>query len=111
MNGSIVNETTYTSQPTTSTFMYFYSITAGHATTIQVTSVCNVVGTLSRSLTVIDPNAPPISFTLSTDAGSPDGDGRFNLIWTNSMGADNYSVYNHSSLIVGINQSLNQLAD
>lgn len=111
VNGTIVNTTIYTSQPTTSTFMYMYDITTGHGATIQVTSVCNVVGTLSRSLTVIDPNVPPSSFTLSTDAGSPDGDGRFNLIWISSLGANNYSVYSHASLIVGINQSLNQLAD
>ncbi|KKM82230.1 hypothetical protein LCGC14_1321690 [marine sediment metagenome] len=111
VNGTLENSETYTDQPTTSTFTYQYNVTAGIGASIQVTAVCNVFGTLSQTIMVSDPNAPPGSFSLSSDAGNPDNDGSFNLIWTDSLGADNYSVYNHSSYIVGINQSLNQLAD
>lgn len=49
---------------------------------------------------------PPDSFTLSTDANSPDEDGAFNLIWTDSLYADNYSVYAYSKFISEINSSL-----
>ncbi|KKM14807.1 hypothetical protein LCGC14_1702380, partial [marine sediment metagenome] len=38
------------------------------------------------------PSEPPSAFTLITDAETLDTDGSFNLIWTNSIGADNYSV-------------------
>ncbi|MHA2324302.1 MAG: hypothetical protein ACXACB_02795, partial [Promethearchaeota archaeon] len=111
VNGTIDTTEVYTDQPTTNTYVYQYNITAGHGATIQVTSVCNISGTLSRSLTVIDPTERPGSFTLSTDAGNPDNDGNFNLMWDNSFAAENYSVYSHTSLITVINQSLNQLSD
>lgn len=111
VNGSIHTQEVYTDQPTTSTYTYQYNITAGHGAAIQVTSVCNLSGTLIRSLTVVDPSGRPGVFSLSTDAGSPDGDGIFNLIWTSSFTADNYSVYSHTSLITKINGSLNQLSN
>ncbi len=55
--------------------------------------------------------ATPGSLTLSSDAGSPDDDGVFALNWTLADGADNYSVYQHSSYITEINGSLTVLAD
>ncbi len=48
----------------------------------------------------------PSAFALSTNAGSPDSDGVFDLVWTESGGANNYSVYNHSSYISEINSSV-----
>ncbi|MHA2326230.1 MAG: S8 family serine peptidase, partial [Promethearchaeota archaeon] len=48
----------------------------------------------------------PSPFTLSTNAGAPDGDGTFDLIWSNSDRAMNYSVYEHTSFITRINGSL-----
>ncbi len=41
-------------------------------------------------------------FTLDTDADDPDFDGIFNLTWTKSLGAINYSVYVHNSFIIEI---------
>lgn len=35
----------------------------------------------------------PGNFTLSSNADSPDKDGTFNLTWSNSAGADSYSVF------------------
>ncbi|MBD3197087.1 MAG: hypothetical protein GF317_18680 [Candidatus Lokiarchaeota archaeon] len=50
------------------------------------------------------------SFSLSSDAESPkDVDGQFNLSWTPSENADNYSLYRHSSYIIEINQSITLL--
>ncbi|MFX1502910.1 MAG: hypothetical protein ACFFDH_18260 [Promethearchaeota archaeon] len=51
----------------------------------------------------------PSIFTLSTDAKSPDSDGMFDLIWTESEGTETYSVYRHSSYISIINSSVNLL--
>ncbi len=53
----------------------------------------------------------PTSFTLSTNAGSPDSDGVFDLVWTESGGAYNYSAYNHSSYISVINSSVTLIQD
>jgi peptide/nickel transport system substrate-binding protein len=53
----------------------------------------------------------PSPFTLSSDAGSPDANGDFNLNWTSSTFADNYSLFVYSSLITEINGSLTLLLD
>jgi len=52
----------------------------------------------------------PWPFTLSSNAGNPDDDGSFTLFWTTSFSANNYSIYQYSSLITQINGSLNLLA-
>ena len=54
--------------------------------------------------------ATPGSFSLSSDAGSPDDDGIFDLTWTVASGAHNYSVYRSSSYITVIDGSLTLLA-
>ena len=63
----------------------------------------------SNLLVNVDIPAPPSPFTLSSDAGSPDTDGNFDLTWTSSNKADNYSLYVYSSLITEINGSLTLL--
>lgn len=55
--------------------------------------------------TATTPPILPGSFTLSTNAGSPDNNGIFDLIWTSSANAENYSVYLDSKPILEINQS------
>ena len=54
---------------------------------------------------------PPSSFILSSDAEYPDSDGEFNLNWDAAENAYNYSVYQHSSFITEINESLIIIAD
>lgn len=53
----------------------------------------------------------PGSFTLTSDSTYPDQDGQFNLIWSESEGADNYSVYGHTEYITDVNQSHTLIAD
>ena len=66
----------------------------------------------SNSLNVISELvAPPGNFTLSTNAGNPDSDGTFNLLWTVSNSAENYSVYLHEGYITEINTSVILLQD
>ncbi|MFW9824534.1 MAG: ABC transporter substrate-binding protein [Candidatus Thorarchaeota archaeon] len=58
---------------------------------------------LSNCISITIQYSPPGNFTLTTDAEDPDPDGAFNLIWTSSEGADNYSIYIHNNLITEIN--------
>lgn len=67
--------------------------------------------TLSNCLSILVDHPAPGPFTLSSDAGSPDQDGGFNLMWTVSAGADNYSLFRHSAYITEINSSITTLAD
>ncbi len=53
----------------------------------------------------------PGLFIMLSDADDPDTDGNFNIIWSSSANADNYSLYVHSSLITEINDSLTLLLD
>ena len=68
--------------------------------------------TTSNNLLVnVEISFHPAPFTLSSDAGSPDANGNFNLTWTSSNLANNYSLYVYSSLITDINGSLTLLLD
>ncbi|MFX0005845.1 MAG: hypothetical protein ACFFA7_07435 [Promethearchaeota archaeon] len=111
VNGSIVLSEGYTSQPTTSTFMYQFNVTAKHGATIQARAFCSISGSISRTIDVINPNVKPSSFILSSNAGSPDPDGIFDLTWTTAFGVDNYSLFRHSSFISEINSTLTTLAN
>lgn len=59
-----------------------------------------------KSTISIKINDPPDSFILSSDTQYPGTDGRFNLNWTDSNGADNYSIYSYSKNIIQLNGSL-----
>lgn len=54
---------------------------------------------------------PPQYFILTSDADTPDIDGAFNLDWSDSWYADNYSIYTYDKYITEINYSLTLLAD
>jgi len=56
------------------------------------------------------PSPPPGDIALSSDAGTPDINGNFNLIWNVSSGADNYSLYRYGNPITQINGSLDLIA-
>jgi len=59
LNGSNVITQPYSSQPSSSSFTYNYTIIAITGATIQVTADCNIGGTITRSLTVGEPQEPP----------------------------------------------------
>jgi multiple sugar transport system substrate-binding protein len=73
------------------------------------------VKTVNAGLTSMQSNIEDIlmpgSFTLSSNANSPDTDGAFNLAWSISEGAKNYSLYKYHNFITDINQSLTLLAN
>lgn len=75
----------------------------------------NLVGSTLSNCTLINisipaPPKPPSNFTLSSNAGIPEDDGNFTLFWSESIRAENYSVYQYSNFISEINSSLNILA-
>jgi len=51
----------------------------------------------------------PSDFVLSTDASPYDTDGAFNLFWTESLAADNYSLYQSDKEITNINGSIEEI--
>ncbi len=64
---------------------------------------------ISLNISIPAPPKPPGNFSLFSSAGTPDDDGNFTLIWSKSIRAENYSVYQYSKFISEINGSLNLL--
>jgi len=54
-------------------------------------------------------NIFPGDLLLETNAENPDTDGIFDLFWNISTGADNYTIYEYSSLITEINETISNL--
>ncbi len=71
----------------------------------------NITSNCINVTVAIPPPKPPSSFELSSDAAIPDTDGNFNLTWTSSNYASNYSVYQYFSYITKINKSLTILEE
>ena len=72
----------------------------------------NIGDTCSNCIKItVDIPSPPGNFMLSSNAGNPDDNGNFDLTWTTSSDADNYSLYRDSSFITEINGNLTILAD
>jgi len=65
INGKVVNESRYTSQPAPDTFTYTYPVETVTGDEIKVTATCSLAGSLSRTLY----NSGPIT---STSSSSPD---------------------------------------
>ena len=66
--------------------------------------------TLSNSIYVNVSRPSPGPFMLNSDAEDPEINGNFNLSWTLSEGADNYSVYKYTKPIIEINETLEVIA-
>jgi ribosomal protein S6 len=65
----------------------------------------NELGNATSNNVFVQVRIPPKNFTLSSNVTNPDSDGLFLLNWTESVGADNYSVYYSRNYIVEINSS------
>jgi len=88
-----------------------YPIMENSGTYYYVVIAFNEYGNFTSNCISINIQIPPEVFTLTSDAGAPDTDGIFNLIWTDSNHADNYSIYVYDNYITEINGSLTLLAD
>ena len=69
----------------------------------------NEAGQHSSNEVVISVRRSPSSFSLTTDANKPDTDGIFELIWTKSSYASYYVIYNSTTFISKINNSISVL--
>jgi len=89
---------------------FYYTISGLNSNSyFYVVLARNITGNTMSNCIRIEVDRNPGSFTLSSDAGSPDIDGTFNLTWNVSKGADNYSVYTHNNYISEINGSVTKL--
>ena len=67
------------------------------------------LGGENGKITLLYNNITLSSFTLTSDAETPEYDGDFNLNWENPGNAINYTIYTHNSSITQINNTLNIL--
>jgi len=74
---------------------YYYIIVAKNRFGLRLSNCLEIIVAL-----------PPGSFNLSSDAEDPDYDGIIFLNWTESRGADNYSIYLDDEIITEINENI-----
>ncbi|MFX1238967.1 MAG: ABC transporter substrate-binding protein, partial [Promethearchaeota archaeon] len=85
----------------------YYYIVVAHNDYGETLSNCFIVVITSNS----EEDVPGPFVLYSNDAGDPDTDGDFNLVWTDSSGAQNYSIYEDDQLISSIHGGLTLLAN
>lgn len=89
---------------------YSYSISGlGSGDYYYAVVAFNLVGNETSNCVLVRVRIPPQPFSINTDADDPDIDGSFNITWSESIGADNYSVYISSSFITEIDTNCNEL--
>jgi len=59
INGTVVNDSQYTSQPASDTFTYTYPVLPTPGDTIEVTASCSIAGSISRQMYMPGPTATP----------------------------------------------------
>jgi hypothetical protein len=67
-NSNVVNTYPYTSQPTTGTFTYTYSVTASDGDTLSAKADCNIGGSIQRSTTVDLPDETNPTIRITSPA-------------------------------------------
>ena len=81
-------------------------------TPVSLTSITNrKINSFIQYKNKANLNNPPDDFYLTSDAESSEFDNSFNLSWTNSYGADNYSILYYNHFIYEFNDSLSILVD
>ena len=90
INGELYLSEQYTSQPTTSTFKYSYTVTANAGDEISVTAFCSLFGSLTKTLTVPNENAPDAPEITGPSNGSPGEELQYTFVTTDPNGDDVY---------------------
>ncbi len=54
VDGTVVETKTYANQPSTSSFTYEYDLSINDGSTVEVTAICNIAGSIKRMITVGD---------------------------------------------------------
>ncbi|MHA1149731.1 MAG: choice-of-anchor X domain-containing protein [Promethearchaeota archaeon] len=91
----------------------FYTITGlSNGTYYYKVLALNPYGNSTTNCIQIDVSlGPPGNFILSSNAENPDNDGFYSLTWNRSNGAINYTIYEYTSYITEINETVNILAE
>ena len=90
VNGELTLSEEYSSQPTSSTFTYSYTVEANADDEISVTAICNLFGSLTRTLTVPSENAPEAPTINGPLTGVPNEMYDYSFVTTDPNGDDIY---------------------
>ena len=88
INGELYLSEQYTSQPTTSTFKYSYTVTANIGDEISVTAFCSLFGSLTKTLIVPNENAPNAPEITGPSNGIPGEELQYTFVTTDPNGDD-----------------------
>jgi parallel beta-helix repeat protein len=88
------------------TELYFELLDVDNGTYFFIVVAFNNFANISSNCIVVNINRSLQSYSLTSNADVPDSNGLFDLIWTESLNADNYSIYEYNTFITEINDSL-----
>ncbi len=97
-----INDSLYQDNITKNSFLIENLVTGDYSI---VVFAINEAGQLQSNEALISIKRIPSSFSLSTDANSPDIDGTFELLWTKSRNSVYYIIYNSTTFIAEINST------
>ena len=101
-----LNSSLYEGNITDTSFIVYNLNTNDYSVTVRA---INDAGQRTSNEVVIIIRRAPSSFSLTTDATTPDTDGSFELIWTKSFHAQYYTLYNSSTFTTYIDDSVSVL--
>ena len=90
INGELYLSEQYTSQPTTSTFKYSYTVPANVGDEISVTSFCSLFGSLTKTLVIPNENAPNTPEITGPSNGKTGEELQYTFVTTDPNGDDVY---------------------
>lgn len=71
-NDILIHIENYTSQPSLSTFTYEYDVQAQVGDTLNVTGICSISGSITRTITIGEPTTDEITVTINPQISSID---------------------------------------
>jgi hypothetical protein len=90
VNGDLVLSEQYTSQPTSSTFTYEYTIVANTDDEISVTAFCSLYGSLTKTHIVPNESAPDAPIIKGPTTGKPGEEYDYSFVTTDPNADDVY---------------------
>lgn len=86
-----------------------FGLTLDTENNIFIAGYSESYGDLTGDIVLSKFHPSPGDFILDSDAESPDPDGRFNVRWSASRDADNYTLFRHNKTITEINVTLTEV--
>ncbi|MBD3195607.1 MAG: hypothetical protein GF317_11155, partial [Candidatus Lokiarchaeota archaeon] len=104
-----INESLTTILDQTNDLELFFSINTS-GSYYYIVQAFNENGNSTSNCLKVTLELPPEAPILTSNATDPDQDGNFTLFWSNTFRADNYTIYNYTTPITSINDSLGIVA-